>query len=73
MSLVAVGTRSGGGASVEGGVLDEDEVVVTLADMGARFAALTGLRIHRLTCRFRLDATPKRRPQVSHTNAAKDS
>jgi hypothetical protein len=34
-----------------------------------RFAVFTGLRMHRLTWRLRLDATPKRRPQVSHTNA----
>lgn len=31
----------------------------------------TGLRMQRLTCLFRLDATPKRRPQVSQTNAIK--
>ena len=29
----------------------------------------TGFKIHRLTCLFRLDATPKRRPHVSHTKA----
>lgn len=29
----------------------------------------TGFRMQRLTCRLRLEATPKRRPQVSHTNA----
>jgi hypothetical protein len=27
------------------------------------------LRTHRLICLFRLDMTPKRRPQVSHTKA----
>jgi len=31
----------------------------------------TGLRMQRLTCLFKLDATPKRRPQVSQTNAIK--
>jgi hypothetical protein len=30
----------------------------------------TGFKIHRLTCLFRLDATPKRRPHVSHTKAS---
>ena len=29
----------------------------------------TGFKIQRLTCLFRLDATPNRRPHVSHTNA----
>ena len=29
----------------------------------------TGFKMQRLTCLFRLDATPKRRPQVSHTKA----
>lgn len=76
VAVAVVVMRSGRGASVAGGVVDEDEVVVVvlvLVDIwGARFAALTGLRMHRLTCLFRLDATPKRRPQVSHTNAIKD-
>ena len=56
--------RSWGGASVdpEGDVAGEEGI-------WGRLAALTGLRMHRLTCRLRLDATPKRRPQVSHTNA----
>jgi hypothetical protein len=31
--------------------------------------ALTGRRMHRRTCRFGLDATPNRRPHVSHTKA----
>lgn len=29
----------------------------------------TGFKMQRLTCLLRLEATPKRRPQVSHTNA----
>ncbi len=33
--------------------------------------AFTGFKIQRLTCLFKLDATPKRRPQVSQTKAAK--
>lgn len=36
------------------------------------FAVFTGLRMHLRTCRFRLDATPKRRPQVSQTNAGEE-
>lgn len=32
----------------------------------------TGFNMQRFTCLFKLDATPKRRPQVSHTNAASD-
>jgi hypothetical protein len=35
--------------------------------------ALTGRRMHRRTCRFRLDATPIRRPHVSHTKAIKEN
>lgn len=30
----------------------------------------TGFKMQRLTCLFRLDATPKRRPHVSHTKAS---
>ena len=65
---VAVAMRSGASVGPEGEILgeEEDEVVIW-----GRFAALTGLRMHRFTWRLRLDATPKRRPQVSHTNAAK--
>jgi hypothetical protein len=33
--------------------------------------AFTGFKMHLRTCRFKFDATPNRRPQVSHTNAAK--
>ena len=33
----------------------------------------TGFKMQRLTCLFRLDATPKRRPHVSHTKAKVDS
>jgi hypothetical protein len=33
--------------------------------------AFTGFNIHLRTCRFKFDATPNRRPQVSHTNATK--
>ena len=36
---------------------------------GSCFALLTGLRMQRFTWRLRLDATPKRRPQVVQTNA----
>jgi hypothetical protein len=32
----------------------------------------TGLRTHRRMCLFRLDITPKRRPQVSHTKASNE-
>lgn len=31
--------------------------------------ALTGFKIHLRACRFRFDATPNRRPQVSQTKA----
>ena len=32
---------------------------------------LTGFNTQRLTCLFKLEATPKRRPQVSQTKAAR--
>ena len=32
----------------------------------------TGFKMHRLTCLFKLDATPKRRPHVSHTKASNE-
>jgi len=35
--------------------------------------AFTAFRMQRLTCLFRLDATPKRRPQVSQTKATRVS
>ena len=39
---------------------------VDLCDEEGEF---TGFKMQRLTCRFRLDATPKRRPHVSQTKA----
>lgn len=36
---------------------------------GEQTVMLTGLRAQRLTCRLRLEATPKRRPQMSQTKA----
>lgn len=65
-SLIATEMRCAEGVtSEEEGELDKDGAGIWVA----RFATLTGLRMQRLTCRFKLDATPKRRPQVSHTNA----
>lgn len=39
------------------------------ADLLDGEGVLTGFRMQRLTCLLRLDATPKRRPQVSQTKA----
>ena len=49
------------------GVRDPD---VDLWDAEGEF---TGFKIQRLTCLFRLDATPKRRPHVSQTKAKEQS
>lgn len=48
-------------------VVDVGEVsAVLFARVGVVF---TGFRMHLLTCRLRFEATPNRRPQVSHTKA----
>lgn len=52
-----------------------DSVLLPLVDgeadeeATAATAAFTGFKMHLRTCRFKLDATPNRRPQVSQTNA----
>jgi hypothetical protein len=38
-------------------------------DLWVTEGEFTGFKIQRLTCLFRLDATPKRRPHVSQTKA----
>jgi hypothetical protein len=67
-----VGADVAGASGAETGGASCDDLAESLEEVWfARFAVtvLTGLRIHRLTWRLRLDATPKRRPQVSQTNA----
>lgn len=49
------------------GELATDEIEVLLEGE----VAFTGFNTQRLTCLFKLEATPKRRPQVSQTKAAK--
>ena len=53
------------------GELVEDVVGGVCVSSPVCDVALTGRRMHRRTCRFRLDATPNRRPHVSHTKAIK--
>ena len=65
-------SRRGVGVDVEG-----DEAVGELAggdpddDLWDEEGEFTGFKMQRLTCLFRLDATPKRRPHVSHTKASR--
>jgi len=63
---------SGAEAEIETEVSEELGGVAELGaglDAWAACCVLTGLRMHLLTCRLRLDATPKRRPHVSHWKA----
>lgn len=46
-------------------LVEGESEVMTVATAGA----LTGFKIHLRACRFRFDATPNRRPQVSQTKA----
>jgi hypothetical protein len=54
---------------------DGDDEVGELAggdpdvDLWDEEGEFTGFKIQRLTCLFKLDATPKRRPHVSQTKA----
>lgn len=56
------------GASGESTMDEGDSVVADLLEGDGVF---TGFIMQRLTCLFRLEATPNRRPQVSQTNATK--
>ena len=53
-------------ADIEAGELAGGDPDVDLWDVDGEF---TGFKMQRFTCLFRLDATPKRRPHVSHTKA----
>jgi len=51
------------------GELGIDEVDPDVEDLLDGEGMLTGFKAQRFTCLFRLEATPKRRPQVSQTKA----
>lgn len=53
------------------GELETDKGDADTGDLWEGEVAFTSFELQRLTCLFKLDATPKRRPQVSQTKAAK--
>lgn len=60
-------TMLGDGGETSGAVTTEaGPALVPASDVAAVLAAFTGRVMHRFACLLRLDATPNRRPHVSH-------